>query len=393
MKLMKRKLVALQASLAVACALCAVTAGGALAAPEWYVPKAPEWQQGKAGLAEASATKWKGTITIVDKGWGNATAECETTGEGSAGPGAVDKETSWTFANCHMVQNGECAKLENVKVLGLPWSTELVYAGDTVHDVIRAEGNSQPGFQMTCAVPFLKGITDRCTAPTLETSTANVAGGVNVALVGGGVKCSTGGNLREGSLSGTQLVEATKGVALEANSGAFAKVASSVADTATGTLTLEDRGFSNAGLRCSVETSGTLEPAGGGTISSYHTTGCVPVGACSKLNGEALPVHLPWHTELYASGAQIRDRIVSGGAGTPEFRFECEIAGVRRVDTCGLNTTAGIFNLSLGLVEMLFNEESEQVVCSTNSLKKEGVWRGAPRIAPAPSVGAVEARL
>lgn len=380
---MKRKLIALQAVIAVAFAVSAIAASAALAAPEWYVPKAPEWQQSGVSLSEASATKWKGTVTIVDNGEENASVECETSGEGSAGPGAVDKETTWSFAGCHLVHAGKCTKFESVKAVGLPWHTELVYSGKAIHDVIHTEGTGQTGFQINCTFNGLK-LGDNCTAKTLETSTANVSVGVSAALIGQGVKCLGGG---EGSLSGTQTIEASKGAALEANRGAFTKLGSSLGATSTGALTIEDRGF-KIGLNCGAYLKGTLEPGGKGTISAWEATACKPVGMCESVN-TVVAVNLPWHTELVASGGTIRDRIVSGGSGTPQWKFECTGLGARWNDTCGVNTSPQVWNLS-SEVEAVFEEIGEHVVCSDSSQEKAGVWLGKLKIAPSESVPAVQ---
>jgi hypothetical protein len=381
---MKRKFIALPALVAIACAVCAVAASSALAAPEWYsTAKAPEWQQGGAALTEASAVHWKGTVRVVDPAIEGAAIECESSGEGSVGPGATGKQTAWTFSNCKPLVAGTCTKLEKVKANGLPSSTELAYYGGGLHNVISGE---KPGFQFTCILGGLN-ITTKCYGTTLETTASNVTGGVSAAFANKGVTCNFGGKLNSGEISGTQQIEPAKGAKLEVKEAAFTKLASSVAAKSSGTLTVEDQGYGGLAVACNVETGGTLEASGKGTITSYAATNCKPQAGCSTMN-TVLAVHLPWHTELVEVGGAIHDAIVSGGSGTPEWRFECT-GSFRLVDSCGINESPNALDGALGSVSVLFNE-AEKVGCSLGGASK-GAWRG--ELSVAPPTGAVALKV
>lgn len=202
-------------------AVCAVGATAALGAEE-----TPEWQQGKAKLSEAAKTKSKGNIRLYDKG-AVGEVECESTGEGTAGPGAVDKTTSWTLSNCKATpkalnKNNEektnaCEKAEGASITKLPWEGVLEFGGGkTIFNKI--DTFEFPGFIVHCE--FLKvKVTDTCeAAPTVPIigETTNVTGGVDEAYDAGGFACSVGGS-DAGTIVTTQFVEATKGSALEAN--------------------------------------------------------------------------------------------------------------------------------------------------------------------------------
>jgi hypothetical protein len=60
-------------------------------------------------------------------------------------------------------------------------------------------------------------------------------------------------------------------------------------------------------------------------------------------------------------GAEIRERLVSGGSGTPEWEFIC---GSEVEDACGFNTSAHAINNALNSVEAAFEEKSNKTLCS-----------------------------
>lgn len=206
------------AALAAALAVCAVCAGSALAT------EMPEWQQGKAKLTEAVATKSKGKVKMYDVGV-EAEMECEGASEGKVEPGVEDKTTSWTLSSCKATpkalnKKGEekpnkCEKAVSAEVKGLTWQGKLALFGTSIINEIVGTGL---GYAMTCEMSKTK-ITDTCVLAIIFAygpKTTNVSGGVDEAFHQTTLKCSLGG-AETGIFETTQLVEATKGSALEAN--------------------------------------------------------------------------------------------------------------------------------------------------------------------------------
>jgi hypothetical protein len=366
---------------ALAVAVCAVGASSALAAesPEWYsstTKPAPEWQQGGVKISEAAATKWTGKVALADVQLETKVECAVSSGEGSAGPGAVGKETSWTLSSCKRSAKAEnakgeevtnkCGTFEKAEIKDLPWHTELAISAGNVRDAITAEGKGSPSFSVKCT-----GVTNTCTleeAEQLSTSVANVTGGVDLTFGGGPVfKCSLGGK-EAGKIESTELIEAVKGAKLEANTveGTFSKLTSSHEVKATGKLTVEDKSF-KLGATCEVEAKGTIEAAGKGKITSYTTAGCKPIG-CGALESED-PVGLPWSTELFAEEGT-KDGILSGS-----WQFRCSGS----TDTCNL-PSAGTLNVVEGNVVLLFSEK-RKTHCSLGG-NEQGAWQGELTLAP-----------
>ena len=169
-----------------------------------------EWRQGGAPLSEAVGTKWNGPLALADKE--GVTVECEDTGEGTAGLGAAGTVTKWTASHC--TSKGSCES-QTVEAVDLPWHSELSISegGGTTQDVITGAGKGEPGYKSTCVVFGIKVI-ETCKAPTLSIGVENVTSGVRGTFDGKKLNCSRGGE-GEGSLEGTQFIEATKGGKLE----------------------------------------------------------------------------------------------------------------------------------------------------------------------------------
>jgi len=383
----------LLAAFALALAMSAVAASAAFAAPEWYSsttkPK-PEWQQGGARLSESVATKMHGTVTLADKGAFSVT--CEDTGEGSAGPGAVDKETSIVLSNCS--KSEQCKTLYKAVMAYLPWHTELVPFEKSLRDAITSEvGGKTPGFGIECETAVGR-LYDSCNIEAsnpLSTTAVNVSSGVDATFVTGKARCSVGG-AGQGVLEGTQLIEATRGSKLEANTvvGTFSKLTSSLGVKAKGGLTIEDEGY-GIGAGCNVETEGTIEAGGKGKITHYYATGCTPKGnSCRAVVGDQA-INLPWKTELYESEGVVRDRVVSGGNGTPSWEFVCETSLGNTHDTCYFGSP-GLENYLEGTVAAIFNERFTSGMGCTASGEYKGLWQGSLVISPPEGVGAIEAK-
>jgi hypothetical protein len=381
-------------ALVAALALSAGLANAALAAPEWYssaTPQVTEWQQGGAALTESVGTTSKGRVKLTEgsKAGLETIVECEVTGEGSVGPGSVDKETSVTVSSCTLVKAGGCEALRWVKAVNLPWHSELVGSGTTRRDVIVAEGKN-PGFTFKCNTE-LGEVSDECGAKTLSANTENTFSGVNATYAGEKLSCSLGGK-GAGTLEGTRLIEATKGATLEANTktGTFAKITSALTVSATGKLAEENK-EAQMGDTCNVETKGTIEAGGKGTITAYTSSGCEPLRQCSAIRGY-LAINLPWKTELYESGGVVRDRIVNGGSGNPEYSFECKTGAGYLTVTCGLNVSPGLTNGLEGNVLATFGEGLTKTNCKGDTHEGEGLWLGELTIAHPSGVGAIRAQ-
>jgi hypothetical protein len=398
---------------AVALALGAVGASAALAAPEWYysaTKTAPEWQQGKAKLTEAQTTKSKGAVTLFDEKLGSE-MECESTTEGSVGPGAVGKLTAWKLADCKATPKAinragkevtnSCTKAKSAAITGLPWKSELTMVEELyLTDPVSSEGK-ELGFKTVCE-SALGEVEDKCT-PEKEKEKlfpllSNGTGGVNETFPGYPevwLKCNLGG-AEGGRLQSTQLVEATKGSALEANlvEGTFTKLTSSKAIKAKGNLTIEDRGDKLA-AECSFTLEGSVGAGSAGKLTSMTGSECKPPAEMKNEKGEEIgnacatvkaiyPVNLPWTTELVETEGKIRDKIASGGAA---WHFTCEVALSNMEDECGIAVSPRILDNSEN-VFALFNETAK-TSCHLGGLEA-GVWSGELKLTP--ETGAIKAK-
>lgn len=144
-------------------------------------------------------------------------------------------------------------------------------------------------------------------------------------------------------------------------SGSFGKVASAHSIAATHVnLTVEDSGGAPLTVKCAEgKVEGTIEAGGVGKITTYTMNACKPtLGNCPSMSATA--VHLPWKTELYSEGTEVRERLVSGGSGTPGWNIVC---GGIAYATCNFNTSANMVN-TVGGAEAIFNKESNKTSCS-----------------------------
>lgn len=156
-------------------------------------------------------------------------------------------------------------------------------------------------------------------------------------------------------------------------------VTSALQVVGTGTVSLHDSQFSNMGLTCEVETTGTVEAGGLGKITGYVAKRCVS-SSCPQ-GVSALPERTPWKTELYLGEfGQIRNRIVSGGSGEPRYNFTCYTVGTHFEDKCNLPASLATLNQTeVGPVKETF-EELPKTFC-TASGTYAGAWEGSIKIA------------
>lgn len=391
------------AALVVSLALSGIGASAALAAPEWYsstTKPAPEWWRGGAKLSAAVATKSTGKVRLEDRG-GPVAVECESSGEGSVGTGAVDQQTSWTLSGCvptskafnkkgEEVANAcESVKAVGTKIMDLPWHSELAISKGSLGDVLSAEGAGVPGFKVECETSLGK-VADACysTESQVNVPVANVAGGVEATFVGEKLyKCAVGG-AEAGVMQTTQLIEATTGGKLETHivEGTYSKLTSNVSAKAIGTITIEDKGFGSMGMACQMEYVGTVGSGGKGTISSGTASRCLPTGLCSSVTS-VTAIGYPWATELSESEGVIRDKIASG-AETPGWLFECNTLSGKLSDRCNMTVSSRLVN---GLEGNVFAEFGEALTyCKDGGSENDGVVKGGLTITP--TSGAIQAR-
>ena len=159
--------------------------------------------------------------------------------------------------------------------------------------------------------------------------------------------------------------------------GVYKKVTGLAVKSTTKKLIVTDTRWGK-GVRtaCEVTVEGTLASGGLGTISGYNVSKCEASPPCGKVT-QVEDVHLPWKTELYKVGAgEFREKIVSGGSGTPAWEFQCEVGGIQTKDVCNLDTSAIVRNGLEGSVESEFSEGSKRTTCEIGGAEA-GKWEGA----------------
>ncbi|MGN6371911.1 MAG: hypothetical protein ACTHM1_02835 [Solirubrobacteraceae bacterium] len=373
----------ISAALAVAVVASAIGASAALAAPEWY-GAGPEWRQAGSPLSEAATTVSKGKVKVSTAS-PNVTVECEVRGEGKAGPGVAGEEAKVTMSNCISVGTVTCGSPAMTATF-LPWHSELVLVGGALRETLTGSGGST-GFKLTCTIEGIGKVTNTCLG-SLGAGIATVSSGVEATLSGKELHCTVSGK-NDGSIEGTQVLEAVTGGKLEATSaGVFTKLASALEAGRSGELKIEDKGFAGIGATCQFTTTGTIETLGLGKINTFSAQNCKLTGCSSP--GSATPINLPWKTELYEAGG-LRGRIVSGGSGTPEWSFSCVLGGIRVEDSCRLTVSPAVENL-LNDVKDVFSEALTSTKCSHDANEGEAFWQGSLTVAPPASLGAIQVR-
>jgi hypothetical protein len=118
------------------------------------------------------------------------------------------------------------------------------------------------------------------------------------------------------------------------------------------------------GVECSDTATGFVGVGGAGEVTKLTTTSCAGLESCKK-TGESIaitPLNLPWHTELATVGGALHDVLVSGGKGTPGFKVECKVVGLKVEDECSGTLSATLTNGESG-VTAAFNK-SEKLTCA-----------------------------
>jgi hypothetical protein len=168
--------------------------------------------------------------------------------------------------------------------------------------------------------------------------------------------------------------------------GVFAKVSKATKMNFESKFELSDTKYS-AGIplavACTGEGSGEINVGGKGAISLFKVTRCEPAKVelnwCQKFETASMQ-NAPWGLELYKEGSEIRERIVSGGSGTPAWRFTCDTVSGIVADECNATTsTLMTNNVSGGLVEAAFEKKSAKTQCSQGG-KEAGEWKGVLKL-------------
>ncbi|HEY3829188.1 MAG TPA: hypothetical protein VGL57_08335 [Solirubrobacteraceae bacterium] len=329
---------------AVTLSISAVTASSAFAAPEWYSAVTPQWQLGGTPVSEAVPTTWKGKFdaTIAGPFGEVVAAECNDSGEGSSGPGTVGKVTKLTFAKC--ASSSKTCENPTMEAADLPWNTELYASAGTMRDNIIESGKGAPGYTIECTVTGIK-YADKCTGSISGRIKGEGLAPVTATLAGK-LTC-TNKVSGSGVIEGTQeLEDSARPLRILEVHPAFNKVTSAIEVKAKGEVSVTDTKYpaGAVGEKCKVETTGTVEAGGAGKITSYSVGSCTPLANCELSGLRGKVSNLPWKTELYEASGTVRDRIISGGSGTPEFRIECSRFSVFVEDSCSLSTTTGMAN-------------------------------------------------
>ncbi len=137
-------------------------------------------------------------------------------------------------------------------------------------------------------------------------------------------------------------------------------------------------------VACKGTLRGDIAAHGVGEITTTATTieDCRTVSGCTMI--ESIEGrHFPWKTELYREGSEIRQKVVSGGSGTPEWSITCKNqAGTSFELSCGTNTSTDMSNNVFGGlegVEAKFDTKSNKTNCTLGS-KESGEWKGVMKI-------------
>jgi len=149
-------------------------------------------------------------------------------------------------------------------------------------------------------------------------------------------------------------------------------------------LTLEDRKAAGAlsSIKCKGTDAGWIGSNGFDGIFNITATACEVVAGPCEAPVTAVPVNLPWDTELRKEpSGEIRDRVQAGGAG-PGYEVKCTVGGIfKTTDTCtGEFSTGARNNQANGTVEAVFDtiteEKPQECSASTETGKKTGFAKG-----------------
>jgi hypothetical protein len=115
-------------------------------------------------------------LELEDENLGGAktVVKCSEIDVGTVGANGSDSTTEIHVNEpCTVVTAGNCKTLERVKLINLPWSTQLEEIGGELRDAVTSlVAGREPGWSVTCNT-LLGSMTDICEANTTTTVTAN----------------------------------------------------------------------------------------------------------------------------------------------------------------------------------------------------------------------------
>jgi hypothetical protein len=137
--------------------------GGARAvdAKELEELHAAKWEKNGKALTAAEPVKGKGKITLADGSLG-AKVECETSSEGTVGPGYGGEVQHWKASNCKVLVAGLCTKGVSLEAYRLPWVSELIRfklteLSEAYNRNVMVRGSSEaPGIVFHCKSEILE---------------------------------------------------------------------------------------------------------------------------------------------------------------------------------------------------------------------------------------------
>jgi hypothetical protein len=359
--------------LAALAALTLPTAASATSLPHaaWHLNGAPLTESEKA------ATSGEGTLAANAQApfGGTVTVECKATNKGSAGAFGAGEITTLTATSCTSRSTEKTYGCKDglqhpagVVAVHLPWRTELVVVGKTVHERIVSGGSGTPGFKLKCWIEALSSYGEEECVGTLGASITNTESGFTTAFEAGEKLLCNGSS--EGWLEGSQKVTSTAGkLTAEADEAEWQFNGSPITEaknvTLSGSFQLSSQvpGLGRIGVHCEDTGKGKAGSTYKGEITSLTFSNCSKVigtGCESAASIEAL--HLPWSTELATVKSAPRNYIVSSGKGAPEFVLTCKTVEGMTKEYCRGQRSTAMANAS-GKVTATYSSE-EKFSCS-----------------------------
>jgi hypothetical protein len=163
--------------------------------------------------------------------------------------------------------------------------------------------------------------------------------------------------------------------------GVYNKITTPIKVTSEGTIELSKERpiVGQVIVSCKATTTGTVGAGSTGKITEINTppTNCKCAKGCEEFKKQEWR-DLPFTTELYKEGTEIRDRITSSN-GIPEWNYEVKVLGSAWFNDCGFNTNTHMTNIAEGKVEAAFDTKSTKTKCSALP-EGLGEWKGSLKI-------------
>jgi hypothetical protein len=121
-----------------------------------------------------------------------------------------------------------------------------------------------------------------------------------------------------------------------------------------------------ANIECSESDEGTVGTGGKDKVTTISLTSCKVSGTSLCTTATAAAVHLPWSSQLEALETETRDKISSGGSGSPGWEATCN--GLK-ISCTAETTTTGAENGSEG-VSLIYDSKSTNLSCTDGGTAK-----------------------